>query len=94
MAAPKQKCDLSREEAEEKLGVRYVDLCPLCQDLGADVKVGFHKSKAAAPAAPAAGQQNPTADGDGEDHLVGWLLIVSLFLSVRVCRWAHLSQHC
>jgi hypothetical protein len=61
MASPAQKCDLSREEAKDELNVKYSDFCPLCKKLGAEVEVGFHKSRAAAPAAAAAGPWTRTA---------------------------------
>jgi len=56
MSAPVQKCDLSREEAKEELGVAYTDFCPACKDLGVDVKVMFHKARVAPTAATGAGQ--------------------------------------
>jgi hypothetical protein len=56
MSSPAQKCDLSREECKEELTVGYGDLCPACQELGADVKVMHHKARAAVGAAPAVGQ--------------------------------------
>lgn len=59
MSAPAQKCDLSREEAEEKLGAKYTDFCPLCKDLGANVKVGFHKSRGAASSSAGAVAAGP-----------------------------------
>jgi len=46
---PKQKCDLSREEAETKLKAAYTDFCPLCKELGVDVRIGFHKSRDVPP---------------------------------------------
>jgi hypothetical protein len=55
MSSPAQKCDLSREELKDD-GKKLEDLCPVCKDLGADVKVGFHKARAVAMATPAAGQ--------------------------------------
>jgi len=46
MSAPAQKCNAT-QEALLANGKRDVDdLCPLCKDIGVDVKVGFHKLKA------------------------------------------------
>ena len=42
----------------KKRDLDELDFCPLCKDLGGDVKVGFHKARAAVAApVPAVGKQ-------------------------------------
>jgi hypothetical protein len=58
MSLPAQKCDLSREELKDD-GNKLNDICPACKELGASVKVMFHKAHAAAPAAAAGPRSCP-----------------------------------
>jgi len=87
MSAPAQKCNTTQEALRED-GYKSNDLCPLCKDVGVDVKVGFHKLKADVGVAGGA-----VASGDSSAALHALRQFAELQLQRQSCtvlvrRWA------